>query len=233
MLETSKPWINTIIMDELSKIEPLLNLAGDDHKLLQICCNDFWDYATYLQRNFQRIASDNAKQDTPLVQEFHIEADEFGNYAVSEVVFESMNIEEVLECVQLFVKTWWRKYKQRVKITFEIKKQDSLTEKGRTVVQNHFTLEETHDIVTILTDTFLRCGEYCMAKLLAENLFQRTIGQSAKEKWSQEDKINLVTQMRREAKNISYLHGALMFIKPDLKLYGLREWRDSNANVMK
>jgi hypothetical protein len=43
------------------------------------------------------------------------------------------------------------------------------------------------------------------------------------------DKINLIAQLKREAKQISYTHGTLIFIKPD-KQFFLREWRDSNAN---
>lgn len=173
--------------------------------------------------------SDNPHDEAPLIQEFHIEADNDGNVMVSESTFDSPDIESVLSCVVCFVKTWWKKYKQRVKLTFEIKHQKQsldLAEKGKLEIANQFTFEERHDIISMLTDTFMKYGEYCMARLLAENLFQRTIGSATKKTWSQEEKINLVTQMRREAKNISYIHGTLLYIQPNLKLYGLREWRN-------
>jgi hypothetical protein len=95
-----------------------------------------------------------------------------------------------------------------------------------------FSLQEKEEMVIAMMDTFIQNGEFCMPRLLAENLLVRTLGQSEKPLWNPQDKINLMTTLKREAKAISYTHGVLMFIKPNMQHF-LREWRsDGSSNIV-
>jgi hypothetical protein len=81
-----------------------------------------------------------------------------------------------------------------------------------------------------MTDKLIQYGEICCSSILAEALFKKDIQASQKTEWTTQEKINLISRLQREAREITFTHGVLVFIKPD-RSYGLREWRDSgNAN---
>lgn len=221
----NKYWCNLIIREELSKCEPLLDLNGFDIKILEICCNDFLNYIHYLSRNLQKIDSDKPEQKVI----FQIVSD--GISLEIEGMTTSDHVEHIAECVKVFVKAWWAKYKQRVKICFEEPKKTNLVFKGKGMAEACFSQTEIHNMIEMIMDTFFQYGEYCLSNILASNLLYSTLGNSTNAKWNEEDKINFITQLKREAKQVAYIHGTLLFIMPDLKSSRLREWRDSNQVV--
>lgn len=223
MLPTlNEPWISLLIMDELQKIEPALNLQREDQRLLQICCADFRNYSDYLGRT--SVASEDSMPSDAVVEinlttgDCHIEEDK--------------ETEKIVEFIQMWVKGWWRKYKERVQVTimksppFELSK---TRQKGIRMMYK-FTGEEISDINKAIIQALIKNGEICCTEILADSLFKSVLGRySEKIKWTQEKKLNFMASVIREAKRMSYVHGPLVFIKPDKKYYELREFRDDNA----
>jgi len=219
-----KYWVSQIMADELKQIEPSLNFDGMDNTVLNNCNQDFFLYASWLEKQ-PKIASDKTQKGQTT---FIIHSDENG-IAITEE--EEIGVEEAVEAVKIFVRMWWKKYKERIKLTFEDPKLDILGMKGMGIARGFFTVQEREEILMELTNTFIQYGEYCMPKLLANSLFMRTLAQLTQQmwKWTQKDiinyKINLMNTLKKEAKAISYLSGYLLFIRPNKESYSLREWR--------
>jgi hypothetical protein len=198
MLESARPWVNMIIADVLQKIEPSLELFGNDKMILDICEGDFWDYVSWIEKKCLKI-----------------EREEF------------TDIKEDVDFIEMFTKLWWKKYKQRVKLSLDLPQQDLIFAKGKGIVESLFTLEEKAEIIEEITHSFIRWGEVCMPKKMAEAIFFRTLGQITMNKITTRDKFNFLTNLQREAKRIAYTHGYLLFVYPNK--YKLREYRDKES----
>lgn len=212
-------WISMIVFDELQKCCDMMNLQGEDRKVYEFCMADFRDYVSYIEENFPK--SGDAE---PLFAE-----DE--NFAIVRMLFGSQGImmanlegtKEIIEFVHVWVQWWWRKYQERTKIVF-----NELPQKfnSNIVVDfSQFTTDERYDIVRATINALIKYGEICCPSILADALFKKTIQASQRKEWRIEDKVNLIAVLQRDARQMAYTHGTLLFIKPD-KTYGIREWRN-------
>jgi hypothetical protein len=215
-MSNARDFAMMIIADELTKIEPSLNLGGSDEMLLQLCYKDYIEYYRWLTCNTLQIASDKPDENDIVSGVL--------KDSIKEIIVEG-SIDDMVTAIVTFVRMWWKKYKERVKLILETPKSDVLSMKGKGIMGSLLSIQEKEEMITAMMDTFIQNGEICMPRLLAENLLLRTLGQSEKPFWNPQDKINLMTTLKREAKTISYVHGVLMFIKPNMQHF-LREWRD-------
>lgn len=210
---------NVLIMTALQKKEPTLNLNGADHKLLKMCITDFWDYVGYLQRGSLKLEEDKPQQ--PRMVFINI----IGGKA--QVTVNDPVAKEVAEFIEGWVGLWWKKYLQRIKLTFEDKPIDKLGVAGAAIMKRNFNDAEQREILMHITDSFIKWGELCCPKILAQSLFRRVLGRTQRKKWTVGNKINFLSALRGEAKRVAYVHGPLIFIRPDKSFYRLREYRDS------
>lgn len=217
-------WISMRIYDELSKCCGMLCLDGADRRIYELCMKDFWDYMGYLKRNHQKIEDENPQ--TNSMVEFRIEQNIFG-YTTIHAEIKGVNSKEVDEFVHMFVQQWWKKYHERTKIVFKV--DEKLQRLMDMKAPFDFTETERQEILGILTDHYIKYGEICCPSILADQLFKRTVEADTRKTWTVNDKINLIAQLKREVKEISYTHGPLIFIKPD-KQFFLKEWRNDGTN---
>jgi len=223
----SVTWISLLIMDELKKIEPSLDLQRGDQRLLQICCADFSNYSNYLE---ETSVDSEGSMPSGVVVEINLTT---GNYCIEE----NEETKKIVEFVQMWVKGWWKKYMKRVKITIMNVppfKPSKNRQKG-TVMMSKFSEKEINDIKKAIVQTLIKSGEICCTDILADSLFKGVLGRySEKVEWTQEKKLNFMASAIREAKRMSHTNGPLVFIKPDKKYYELREFRDDNnaANII-
>jgi hypothetical protein len=159
--------------------------------------------------------------------EIRVTQDMFG-FQTFHTEIKGIDTKEVDEFVHMWVQSWWKKYHERCKIVFKLDKEPPHL-MGVIELQAHFTDQETKETLEMLTDTYIKYGEICCPSILADQLFRRTVQASGRKDWKSEDKINLIIQMQKEARHMSYLHGALIFIRPDRNFF-LREWRNDGAN---
>lgn len=226
MLPTSnEPWINLLIMDGLKQIEPSLDLQKADRKLLQICCADFRNYSDYLEKT-----SVDSEGSMPSGVAVEI------NLATGDCYVEGTEwSKEVVEFIQMWIKGWWKKYKERVQVMIvqSPRFKPSKTRQKGTIMMREFSEEEIGDITKAVVQTLIKSGEICCTEILADNLFKSILGRhSGKVKWTSEKKLNFMASVIREAKRMSRTHGPLVFIKPDKKYYELREFRDDTPQPL-
>lgn len=215
-------WVNLQIFDKLAACCEMMNLNGSDRKVYEMCRNDFWNYITFLETNYAKYESIDIKKSVSM--EFHVEQ----NYGVVNVFtyVSEEETKEIEEFVSLFVKQWWKKYHERCKIVFHVER-EPLKTLGEFPV-NAFTAEEQKEICREVTNAFIKNGEICCPSILAEQIFKKKVETSKRKDWKTEDKLNLLSQLTREAKQISYTHGTLIFIKAGKDFY-TREWRNDGS----
>jgi hypothetical protein len=219
-------WIGLIVTEELQECCKMLQLSGDDRKVFEMCMKDFWDFVGYLQRNHIKVETepDLLLDGKVIGSVIEIHITEYGL-----VQSTTNSTQEVAEFIHMFVQSWWKKYHQRIKIVFDMPKQ--ATQVGIGAGLSAFGTQEWKEMVEAVTDKFVQYGEICGPSILAESLLRTTVLKGSKNVWKLEDKINLMTNAMTEAKHMAYLHGPLIFIKPDKRFFTrLREWRDSDAS---
>lgn len=216
--------VSIVIMSALQKKEPMLRLDKEDHGLLKMCINDFWHYVGYLDRNYQILKDEEVEQHR--VMQMSV----VGGIVQVRVV--NPVPKEVVEFVEGWVGWWWKKYKQRVKVVLGDKPMDKLAIVGNAILKRHFTKKEEGDILMKLTDTLIKHGEICCGRILAKSLFHSVLGRTRRSRWKMEDKLNFLGAVTTEARRVTRITGALIFIRPDKNYYRLREYRDSGGKIV-
>lgn len=217
-------WINTLIFNKLADICPTLSLNGSDRKVYDICIKDFKNYIIYLERNHMKL-EDIASQTSPLDEIVSIM---MGDIDGGSLVQNLKGTKEMVEFVDMWVKWWFRKWVQRTKIILNNKDVPTLI-KAVSLTNSPFTAEEKEDFFGTLTDKLIQYGEICCTQIIAESLFQKAVESSQKKEWKLEEKVNFISKLQRDAREISYTHGPLVFIRPD-NYFRLGEWRNDDAN---
>jgi len=220
-------WINSLIFNKLDDICPLLSLNGEDRKVYEICIEDFKNYANYLDRNHMKVDKQTSQEFLPSQQ---IIIEEIISIIVENSSSLTQNLQdtkEVEEFVHAWVQMWWKKWQYRTKIIF--KEPPNMFNAGVRFNSDNFTREEIGELTHIVIDKLIQYGEICCATIIADALIKKDIQAAQKPEWTTQDKLNLIPRLQREAREMSYTHGPLVFIRAN-KGYGLREWRDGNAN---
>ena len=225
-MSSSQPWIRLLIMNELKKIEPSLDLLKFDKRILEICTIDFKNYVDYLREvSVTKIPPTFA--DSVEVQ-IDIHTGEF------KLVNLSDELEETSEFITVWTKWWWKKYKERVKLTITTSRQHvwekamELQKEGSKISWK-LSEKERKEIIKAMINTLIKNGEICCSKIIAESLFKITLTKRTIKEWNQEAKINLMVALMKDVKRMSRTHGPLVFIKTDKKYYRLREFRDDGT----
>lgn len=220
-------WVNLIVLDELAKCSDSMNLNGSDRKVFELCSKDFNDYLTFM---------DTLMEVEPLEPDMILNGEVIGSviaisinpYALT-LIKGQTNTQEVVEFIHMWVQWWWRKYQLRVKVVFDFPKENPVVTRS---TLEQFTNEELNDIIVNTRNTLIKYGEICCSQILADNLFKHAVQKCQKTKWTTNDKINLITELNREAKRVAYTHGPIIFIRPDKNFLRLREYRDDNNSLM-
>lgn len=225
-MSSSQPWIRLLIMNELKKIEPSLDLLKFDKRILEICTIDFKNYVDYLREaSVTKIPPTFADS---VEVEINIHTGEF------KLVNLSDELEETSEFITVWTKWWWKKYKERVKLTITTSRQHvwekamELQKEGSKISWK-LSEKERKEIIKAMINTLIKNGEICCSKIIAESLFKITLTKRTIKEWNQEAKINLMVALMKDVKRMSRTHGPLVFIKTDKKYYRLREFRDDGT----
>ena len=226
-------WISTLIFNKLSDTCPALNLKGADHKLYDICREDFRNYMLYINGNHIKIEDEPSIQEQPLemvpTQEMPFES--FLATAIGEMLNGGLqrslqDTVEISEFLDAWISWWWRKWTERTKIILNT--QD--TPKNTVVVGNWITNglspEERGELMKIVIDKLVQYGEICCTHIIADSLIKKAVEEMKGN--SMENKLQLISRLQRQAKLICYTHGVLVFIRPE-NYFKLGEWRNDGG----
>lgn len=200
--------IEMLLSDKLKDINGTLDLFGSDRKVLQIACQDL---TNYLRFHWNLVGK---------------EANECDIVEKLEELFNE-NPNELEEFLEIWAKTWYRKWKERVKLLIGngySRRWDKVTKilnKAEPVWRRLSNRQEMQEIVTA---TLIRNGEICGTSILAENLLKMELGKNRKNHASKEEQIiNVVNNTLRKAKELARSRGPLIYVKIDKNYYQLSQ----------
>lgn len=222
-------WINTLIFNKLDEICPLLSLNGEDRKVYDICKQDFQNYIRYLDDNHLKVEDGPLPTPTSPIEE--VISIMFGGIGLTQNL---ESTKEITEFVDMWVHWWFRKWIQRTKIILNEKDLPLDSSKTTSFLPNIFSGEERQELIKALTDKLIQYGEICCTQIIADAMFKKIIEAASatnKREWTIQDKLNFLCKLQREARQISYTHGPLVFVRPD-NYYKLREYRDDSNKIV-
>ncbi|HDD70187.1 hypothetical protein CW707_04900 [Candidatus Bathyarchaeota archaeon] len=201
-------FIEMLLSDKLKDINATLDLFGSDRKVLQIACQDL---TNYLRFHWNLVGK---------------EANECDIVEKLEELFNE-NPNELEEFLEIWAKTWYRKWKERVKLLIGngySRRWDKVTKilnKAEPVWRRLSNRQEMQEVVTA---TLIRNGEICGTSILAENLLKMELGKNRKNHASKEEQIiNVVNNTLRKAKELARSRGPLIYVKIDKNYYQLSQ----------
>lgn len=198
-----------------------LNLNGEDRRIFEICCKDFKNYMLYLKDSYKKI-DENTTQELPPETLVSILIGDIGG------VYQSLqSTKEVSEFLDAWIGWWWRKWQQRTKIVFNKEDMHKSVISADINIAINLSLEERDELTRIMTNTLIKYGEISCTQIIADALIKKTVEDMKTSKM--EDKLQLISKLQRQAREVSYTHGALVFLTLD-NYFKLREWRNTNSN---
>ena len=186
---TNKFWVELLIQDQFREKVPFFNFDSDGPWLFKLCCEDFWAYITFLEKNyplFKAEVSKGAKLD-PYLEE---------------------DTKEVTEMISVFVGLWKKKFCQRVKFVEKLPKNEKF-EEMKILARQKVTEKELVGLIAKTKEALIRNGEICGTTILAENLIYKCLGTSQQGT----DNKTIRNQLVEEAKQLARLSGNLIFIR--------------------
>lgn len=215
-------WINTLLFKKLSEVCPSLSLNGEDRRVYEILIHDFKDYLRYLSENFMKVEEERNKINVQIIEII-------GDYPRISLAQNLMDTKEMAEFVNSWVPMWFKKWQQRTKIIFGKEDLPKSVISLRMNLSNELTADEYEDVELALKNKLIQYGEICCVDIMANSLLKKELEEHGGKEMSLQDKVNLIPRMQRIAKDMSYKHGPLVFVKPD-KDYYLREFRDDGTS---
>ena len=195
--------LETMISRKIGEADPTLDLLGSDRKLLEIAYQDFTNYLKFIRHSGKETAIDDSAEEKVELSSF----------------------------LTVWISSWLRKWKNRVKLVFGNQSQEKSNETRETSLKAEqllAKLEHRHEIIEILVSTLIRNAEICGTEILAEHLLKTELG----ERNSQVDINNngqvlaVLNDAMRKAREMAHTTGPLIFVRIDEGYYAQQTRRE-------
>lgn len=197
-------FIETILAETLKEADPALDLAGSDRKVLQVACEDL---TNYLKFHWDLIAKEaNQCEIVERLEQFFKE-----------------NPAELDEFLAMWTGTWFKKWKERVKLLIGNQNASSWAKVSRNLSNAEplwEKLERKQEIREVIAATLIKNGEICGTEILSENLLKMELGEKRVQSFSDKERIlAVVNNALRKARDMAQSKGPLIFVKIDKGYY--------------
>lgn len=199
-------FIEILLSEKLKNKNPMLDVFGSDHKVLQIACRDL---TNYLKVHWNLVGKEANECD--LVDKLER--------------FFNENPGELEEFIDLWTGMWLKKWKQRVKLLIgnqESRRWNKVTRTLKNAEPLWRRLKNRREMQEVVVFTLVKNGEICGTSILAENLLKTELGKSKKSYVNKEERVlNVVNNTLRKARDLARSRGPLIFVKIDKGYYSM------------
>jgi hypothetical protein len=197
-------FIEILLSEKLQNKNPLIDVFGSDHKVLQIACQDL---TNYLKVHWDLVGKEASECElVDKLEEFYNE-----------------NPKELEEFIELWTGMWLKKWKERVKLLIgrgNSKRWNKVTRILNKAEPLWRKLSNRGEMQEVITSTLVKNGEICGTSILAENLLKMELGQSKKKYINEEEQVlNVVNNTLRKSRELARSRGPLIFVKVDKGYY--------------
>jgi len=199
-------FIEILLSEKLKNKNPMLDVFGSDHKVLQIACRDL---TNYLKVHWNLVGKEANECD--LVDKLER--------------FFNENPGELEEFIDLWTGMWLKKWKQRVKLLIgnqESRRWNKVTRTLKNAEPLWRRLKNRREMQEVVVSTLIKNGEICGTSILAENLLKTELGKNKKSYVNKEERVlNVVNNTLRKARDLARSRGPLIFVKIDKGYYSM------------
>ncbi len=201
-------FIEILLSEKLKNRNPMLNVFGSDHKVLQIVCQDL---TNYLKVHWDLVGKEaNECEIVDKLEKFFNE-----------------NPEELEEFIELWTGIWLNKWKERVKLLIgnqESQKWNKVTKTLKNAEPLWRRLKNRREMQEVVVSTLIKNGEICGTSILADNLLKMELGKNKKNGVKKEEQVlNITNNTLRKARDLARSRGPLIYVKIDKGYYQLSQ----------
>jgi hypothetical protein len=197
-------FVEIVLGNKLADVDPNMDVAGSDYKVLQVACQDFINYLKF----HWNLAGKESNQ-CDVVEKL-------------EVLFRE-DKDELEAFMTVWVGLWFKKWKERVKLLIGEQNADrwSKISKILTNAEPYWKkIENKQELSEIVVTTLLKNGEICGTEILAENLLKMELGEKRIQSLDDKERLFVVlNNSLRKAREIAQSRGPLIFVKVDKGYY--------------
>jgi len=198
-------FVEMMLTERLKDIDPALDIFGSDRKVLQVSCQDF---TNYLKFHWKLIGKEsNQCEIVEKLEQLYKE-----------------NPTELEDFLTVWANTWFRKWKERVKLLIGVQNNNKWTKVSKVLSAAEPVwkkLECKHEIQELVVGTLLKNGEICGTDILSENLLKMELGERNVQNVDDNEQIlNVVNSALRKARDMAQSKGPLIYVKIDKGYYG-------------
>jgi hypothetical protein len=206
---------NSYIKNKLVELESSFDFSGMDKLVYAMCITDFSTYCKYIHQNHLNINPSN----------------EFSTYFdIDTLLFTINDINNDRLTIEAWTEWWFKKYKQRVKLTFT--ENLSPTQLNNNILSK-FTDQEIDEIKEAMRFKLIEKGDICGTMIIVDSMFLKILSQySDKIDWNISAKLILLNTMLKEMHKVAFTKGVLIFIKPNKQGY-INEYRNDGTTAVK
>jgi len=199
-------FIEILLSEKLKNRNPMLEVFGSDHKVLQIVCQDL---TNYLKVHWNLVGKEaNECEIVDKLEKFYNE-----------------NPKELEEFIELWTGIWLNKWKQRVKLLIgnqESQRWNKVTRTLKNAEPLWTRLKNRREMQEIVVSTLIKNGEICGTSILADNLLKMELGKNKKNYGKNEEQVlNVTNNTLRKARDLARSRGPLIYVKIDKGYYQL------------
>jgi len=202
--ERKMNFIENILAETLKEADPALDITGSDRKVLQVACEDLTNYLKY---HWNLIAKEaNQCEIVERLEQFFKE-----------------NPAELKEFLAMWTGTWFKKWKERVKLLIGNQNASSWTKASKNLSNAEplwKKLEGKQEIREVIAATLIKNGEICGTEILTENLLKMELGEKRVQNLNDNERVlTVVNNSLRKARDMAQSKGPLIFVKIDKGYY--------------
>lgn len=197
-------FVEILLSQKLREKNPMLDILGQDRKLLQIACQDL---TNYLKVHWELVGKE--ANDCDVVEKLE--------------KFFNENRSELEEFLDIWTGIWLKKWKERVKLLIgnenanRWNKVTRILNNAEPIWKNLSNQQEIAEMVVL---TLVKNGEICGTSILAENLLKMELGEKKREYFNEKEQLlNVVNNTLRKARELTQSKGPLIFVKIDKGYY--------------
>jgi len=201
-------FIEILLSEKLKNKNPMLEVFGSDHKVLQIVCQDL---TNYLKVHWNLVGKEaNECEIVDKLEKFYNE-----------------NPKELEEFIDLWTGIWLNKWKQRVKLLIgnqESQRWNKVTRTLKNAEPLWRRLKNRREMQEVVVSTLIKNGEICGTSILADNLLKMELGKNKKNSVKEEERVlNVTNNTLRKARDLTRSRGPLIYVKIDKGYYQLSQ----------
>jgi len=197
-------FIESMLAETLKDADPALDLAGADRKVLQVACEDLTNYLKY---HWNLVAQEaNQCEIVERLEQFFKE-----------------NPLELEEFLAMWAGTWFRKWKERVKLLIGEQNASSWAKASKHLSNAEpmwRRIGRKQEIREVVAATLIKNGEICGTEILSENLIKMELGEKRLQNFNDKERLLVaVNNALKRARDMAQSRGPLIFVKIDKGYY--------------